>query len=100
MQSEAEVLVEFGQRIVRLRRRKGWAQAELAQRLGVTRERLGHWERGECNPPLDALLALGRVLGIPLDELAGGEPAPLAGLSRATKEKAVSHMTAALKLLR
>ncbi len=63
---------ELGRRIVQLRKRRRWSQGELAGRLGVTRERVGNWERGEHAPPLEALAALGEVLRVPLDELVLG----------------------------
>jgi transcriptional regulator with XRE-family HTH domain len=63
---------ELGRRIVQLRKRRGWSQADLAGRLGVTRERVGNWERGEHAPPLEALAALGEALRVPLDELVLG----------------------------
>jgi len=63
---------ELGRRIVQLRKRRRWSQADLAGRLGVTRERVGNWERGEHAPPLEALAALGEVLRVPLDELVLG----------------------------
>jgi transcriptional regulator with XRE-family HTH domain len=45
---------------------------ELAKRLGVTRERVGNWERGDHAPPLEALAAIGEVFRVPLDELVSG----------------------------
>ena len=50
---------------------------ERSRRLGVSRERLGSWERGRFRPSLDGLLALRRVLGVSINELLTGEPAPV-----------------------
>ena len=44
---------EVGRRIVRERKRRGWSQGDLARRLGVKRERMGNWERGENAPRLE-----------------------------------------------
>ena len=63
----------MGRRIVQLRKRRKWSQGELAQRLGVTRERVGNWERGDHAPPLEGLAALGEVLRVSLDELVSGK---------------------------
>jgi transcriptional regulator with XRE-family HTH domain len=63
----------MGERILQLRKRWQWSQGELAERLGVTRERVGNWERGENAPPLEALVALGEVLRVSLDELLRGK---------------------------
>src|SRR5215218_5440581 len=40
-------LQAFGQRIVEARMRKGWTRVELAGEMGVSRDRLAKWERGE-----------------------------------------------------
>jgi transcriptional regulator with XRE-family HTH domain len=66
---------ELGLRIVRIRKRRGWSQAQLAARLGVPRERLGKWERGLNAPSLDHLSALSKVLEVPLEELGLGRGA-------------------------
>lgn len=92
---ERELRAELGRRIVWLREAKGWPRGELARRLGVTRERLGHWERGRYVPPLQALIALRRELGISIDELVSGERS-----SREKKDQVISHLAAAIKLLR
>jgi transcriptional regulator with XRE-family HTH domain len=54
-----------------LRKARKWQRAHLARRLGVTRARLAFWERGQNEPPLAMLLALGRVLEVSVEELAG-----------------------------
>jgi len=64
---------ELGLRIVAARRRHGWSQKDLAQRLTVTRERLGKWERGLSSPDLEDLVSLSRVLALPLWELGLGD---------------------------
>ncbi len=61
--SEGELVAALGRRIVQYREAKGWDRVELARRLGVTRARLGYWERGEHTPPLEALIGLGRSSG-------------------------------------
>lgn len=63
----------MGKRIVQLRKRRKWSQGELAERLGVTRERVGNWERGEHAPPLEGLAALCEAFRVPLDELVFGK---------------------------
>jgi transcriptional regulator with XRE-family HTH domain len=63
----------LGGRITDVRIRKDWTQADLARELGVSRDRVSKWERGENAPPLDVLVALRTVLGVSLDELIAGE---------------------------
>jgi transcriptional regulator with XRE-family HTH domain len=71
--SSQELLWDLSRRIVRLRRTRGWSRDELAKRLRVTRERLGHWERGSHSPPMKSLIDLGRVLEVSMDELMIGK---------------------------
>ena len=68
-----ELLWDLSRRIVRLRRTRGWSRDDLAKRLRVTRERLGHWERGNHSPPMKSLIDLGRVLEVSMDELMIGK---------------------------
>ncbi len=98
-EEDARELAELGRRIVRWRKRRGWPRTELAQRLGVTRMRLGHWERGSHMPPLAALLALRRELGVSLDELFTGEPPPSTGLGPGQKSEAREHIARLARLL-
>lgn len=74
LDEEGKVLLwELGRRIVRLRKAFNWSRGELAKRVRVSRERLGHWERGSHTPPLRELVGLSRELGISIDELVTGE---------------------------
>jgi len=68
-----DLIQETGRRIVEARKRRGWSQTELAHQLGVKRERVGNWERGENAPRLEELALLGQVLRISLDELVYGK---------------------------
>ena len=75
-QTEADVkrdplLVQLGQRITELRLSRKWARIHLARRLEVPRTRVASWERGVNQPPLAMLLAMGRIFGISIEELAG-----------------------------
>src|SRR6476469_2464386 len=72
---QARLQRDLGQRIVGLRKARGWKQGELARRLGVPTNRLGKWERGLNAPLLEDLLRLKAVLEVTLDELIEGAPA-------------------------
>ena len=62
---KGELKKEVGARIVEARKRRGWQQAELAERLGVKRGRLGSWEKGRTAPGLEDLVLLSEVLAVP-----------------------------------
>jgi transcriptional regulator with XRE-family HTH domain len=87
-ESQRVLLWELGRRIVRLRRIRSWSRSELAKRMRVSRERLGHWERGSHTPPLKALVGLSRELGTSIDELLTGKSLEPRALSRQEKDEA------------
>jgi transcriptional regulator with XRE-family HTH domain len=93
LDEEGKVLLwELGRRIVRLRRTLNWTRADLARRVRVSRERLGHWERGSHTPPLRELVGLSRELGTSIDELVTGEAAPVRALSPREKDEAARSL--------
>ncbi|MFL6259134.1 MAG: helix-turn-helix transcriptional regulator [Thermoanaerobaculia bacterium] len=71
---------KFGTALSKARRRRRWSQKELARRLGMSRDRLGKWERGVHTPSLEDVALLSEVLGIPFWELGLGD-APEEALS-------------------
>ena len=69
----------LGQRISEYRKKLSISQEELGARLGVSRQAVSKWERGEADPSTANLLALGRLYGVPAEELlraAAGEKNP------------------------
>ncbi|MBJ6984501.1 helix-turn-helix transcriptional regulator [Luteimonas sp. MC1750] len=55
------------------RRRKGWSQAQLGVRLGVTASAVGHWERPAGHVPcLSRLLQLSELFDVELGWLVSG----------------------------
>ena len=61
----------LGQRIRSVRQEKGIDIADLAQRVGVTPESLGHIERGIRKPSLSTLILIADELDASLDYLTG-----------------------------
>ena len=54
-----------------IRKKIGLSQAELAQRVGVTRESISRYEDGSRTPSLQVFQKLASALGCTLDELVG-----------------------------
>lgn len=97
---ERQALEVLGRQIGRFRKMQGMTQAELGRRVGVSRERVGNWERGANAPPPEALVALKRALGVTADELLTGEAGEGPGLDRGTREQRMAyHLRALLELL-
>lgn len=63
-------------RVLRLSR--GWTQEELAEKLHVTRQAVGHYESGRTVPDVDTCRRLAEVFGVSLEVVleGEGEPAP------------------------
>ena len=59
----------LGQNIQNARRAQGLSQEALAEKIGVSRQALGKWEKDTALPGLDNLQALAAALGIGVDAL-------------------------------
>lgn len=77
----------FKDNLIALRKLHGMTQEELAERVGVTRQALAKWERGDTMPDLERCRALADVFDVTLDDLANYEPSEHYGLSLPPKGK-------------
>lgn len=59
----------LGERLKRLRGRKGLSQEALAKRSGISRVTVARLEAGEQDPHYETLRALAKGLGLPLEKL-------------------------------
>ena len=66
-------MCEFDLRLRALRTKKGLTLAQLAEKVGVTLQVVGNWERGTTEITLGDALKVCRALDCSLDELAGWE---------------------------
>lgn len=70
----------FSEKLITLRAGRGWSQEKLAGELGVTRQAVGRWERGECLPDAVGLTGLARAFDVVpewlLDDGAPDAPVP------------------------
>lgn len=63
----------FSEKLMELRRSKGWSQEQLGEKLGVTRQTVSKWELGDTTPEMEKIAALSELFGITTDELIKGE---------------------------
>lgn len=61
--------IEIADRLVKLRKKYGYSQEELAEKLGLSRQAVSKWERAEASPDTDNLICLAKLYGVSLDEL-------------------------------
>lgn len=56
-----------------LRRRASLSQEEFAEKLGVSRQAVSKWERGEAYPDTENLIVISEMFGVTIDELLRSE---------------------------
>lgn len=72
----------FADKLIALRKKSGWSQEELAEKLGVTRQSVSKWEGAQSVPDIDKILQLSHLFGVTTDYLLKdelGEPEYTAG---------------------
>lgn len=65
--------MKFEEKLMSLRKSRGWSQEELGEKLGVTRQTVSKWELGATTPEMEKLTAMSELFGISIDELVNGE---------------------------
>ena len=63
-----EVMI-LADKIINLRKKNGWSQEELAEKLGVTRQSVSKYEGAQSIPDLDKILKLSELFGVTTDYL-------------------------------
>ena len=59
----------LAEKIVFLRKRKGWSQEELADKLDISRQSVSKWELGASIPDLDKIIRLSELFDVTTDYL-------------------------------
>ena len=80
-------------KLARLRKREGLSQAEVSEKLDVSRQAVTKWETGTSRPSIENLQSLSRLYNVPLEYLldeSGDElPAPAAPAAEKGPEQTV-----------
>lgn len=61
--------LEIANKLISLRRARGVSQEELAAVIGVSRQAISKWERGEASPDIDNIILLSRFYDVSINEL-------------------------------
>ncbi|MBQ8380762.1 MAG: helix-turn-helix transcriptional regulator [Clostridia bacterium] len=56
-------------KIIKLRKKNGWSQEELAEKMNVSRQAVSKWESAQAIPDLEKILQLGALFGVTTDYL-------------------------------
>lgn len=59
----------LSEKIMTLRKQRGWSQEQLAEQLGVSRQAVSKWESGVSVPDLDKVVNMSNIFGVCTDYL-------------------------------
>ena len=60
---------QFGEKIYKLRKQRGFSQNQLGELLGLSGKTVSKWENGGAKPQLDTMKKLSKIFGVSVDEL-------------------------------
>ena len=61
--------MKFEEKLMTLRKEKGWSQEDLSNQIGVSRQTISKWESSQTTPELNKLVELSKIFEISIDEL-------------------------------
>ena len=61
--------MNLAEKIIQLRKQKGWSQEELATQMDVSRQSVSKWESGISMPDIDKIILLSQIFGTTTDYL-------------------------------
>ena len=59
----------LSEKIIMLRKKYGWSQEELAERLDISRQSVSKWEQAQSIPDLDKIIQLSTFFNVSTDYL-------------------------------
>ena len=59
----------FADKLIRLRKKSGWSQEELAEQMGVSRQSISKWEGAQSIPDLEKIIKLAKLFSVSTDYL-------------------------------
>ena len=86
--------IQIGKFIAKLRKKQGLTQEQLGEKIGVTNKTVSRWETGVYLPPADAMLALGELFNVSVNEILSGKRLTDAEYKKAAEE----NLTQAIKV--
>lgn len=61
--------MKLADKIILLRKQKGWSQEELAAQMDVSRQSVSKWESGASTPDIDKIILLSQIFDTTTDYL-------------------------------
>lgn len=57
----------LSEKIIMLRKKYGWSQEELAERMDISRQSVSKWESGASIPDLERIVSMSQLFGVTTD---------------------------------
>lgn len=90
--------MKTGEKVLRMRKARGWSQEELAEKIGVTRQAVSRWESETAKPDADKIIAICDLFGVTADYLLRDGDGTISGENRDTDRKTTALGEAIRKL--
>ena len=79
-------------KIINERKKNGWSQEDLAEKLSVSRQAISKWESAQATPDLQKVILLAELFGVSTDYLLKDEIEPEDAPKEATETKGTKHV--------
>ena len=83
----------LAEKIIKLRKQRGWSQEDLALHMGVSRQSVSKWESMASLPDLGKILKLSELFGVSTDYLLKDDMEEEPGYEAATAEESAESQT-------
>ena len=61
--------MKLEEKLQMLRKRNGYSQEQLADKIGIARQTVSKWENGQAIPELNGLILLSELYGVTIDRI-------------------------------
>jgi len=61
--------MKFEDKIIELRKERGWSQEELGNKLDTSRQTISKWESGQTTPEMNKLLEISKIFNVSIDRI-------------------------------
>ena len=82
--------MKFGDKLIELRKKKGYSQEELAEKLGVSRQSVSKWESNNTYPETDKIIQIANIFDCSMDDLINDQITDVESTLRKNKNSAMN----------
>lgn len=84
---EGRDFMKFNEKLLKLRKEKGYSQEELAQMLGVSRQAISKWEVSDSYPEIENVLEISKLFQVSTDYLLNDQQEEMNVLKEESEKK-------------